>query len=750
MTATNEVSAKAAWECVAHDVGASSAEEGLRWLAAQDDEWLLILDNADDPSLRVDLARWIPKCLHGNVIITTRNPGCRLHSPGHTVELGEMVHNEARRLLLTLSGVDVDDNSAQVASAIVEKLGCLALAVAQAGSFVAQSSTLEGFLSLYEQHRAQLLRFIPRQGAVDYAWSVYTTWEMNYSELDGTAQYLVKLSSCLQFAHIQWDIFRRAFARLSFDEPTSDLLNFFASFSDAQQKWDELRFHLIIAQLRSFSMINLLSNDSHSLHPLVHAWASDRMSPEEYAQVRESTLLLLSLSVPDGKAQVDIEYRASLLHHCAALGSPDAHLTAEESEAFGAVYFECSRLDVAEQLYKNALVLYRTMYGNRDPRAIRVGTLLVRTYMDLARFEEAEDLILSLLEIAITNFGPEHPQTLKLQSCLPFCCFGTGRFAQADAALSSLTERLQAVIGITHFDTMEVMQLHGYVLISLGRLYAAENVLKRAAQLMTSALGSTHPETLNTKSGLATAYNVLGYHAKAAQIQVSVVESLTGIHGPDHVAVLAATRTLAEIARTEGRLEEAAMSLSEIMQTQKNVLGECHPATLVSTRLLASVLCDIGRLEEANELIGASVVSQCEVLGARHSTTLLSQSILGWILLKQGRLREAQELLEGIVHQQTSIDDNLANIGFTEERLGRTYIEQDRLADGISLLQSATEKIGVYGKSQPHTLQCMQYLADGYRRADKIDEANEVEREITARRERFLRELAEVTNDEVV
>jgi hypothetical protein len=141
--------------------------------------------------------------------------------------------------LLTLPAVQVTAQSRQLASRIVQKLGCLALAVAQAGSFIAKSSTLEGFLVLSEQHRATLLLHRPLQSTADYAWSIYTTWEMNYSQLVDTAQYSLSLCSFLHFANIQWDIVRRAFARWSageFESAPPDLVTGFAALSDSDRQ----------------------------------------------------------------------------------------------------------------------------------------------------------------------------------------------------------------------------------------------------------------------------------------------------------------------------------------------------------------------------------------------------------------------------------------------------------------------------------------------------------------------------------
>lgn len=43
----------------------------IDWLVRTREPWLLVLDNADEATL--DLKPFMPQCLHGNIIITTRN-----------------------------------------------------------------------------------------------------------------------------------------------------------------------------------------------------------------------------------------------------------------------------------------------------------------------------------------------------------------------------------------------------------------------------------------------------------------------------------------------------------------------------------------------------------------------------------------------------------------------------------------------------------------------------------------------------
>lgn len=80
-----------------------SAADTMRWMESQRD-WLLILDSADDPHL--DLSRSIPKTIHGNTIITSRNAQTRNYSLLSRAyhEISNMAPGEAKELFLRRAG----------------------------------------------------------------------------------------------------------------------------------------------------------------------------------------------------------------------------------------------------------------------------------------------------------------------------------------------------------------------------------------------------------------------------------------------------------------------------------------------------------------------------------------------------------------------------------------------------------------------------------------------------------------------
>ncbi|KAJ7797354.1 hypothetical protein B0H14DRAFT_2911820, partial [Mycena olivaceomarginata] len=108
----------------------------------------------------INLNDFIPQCNHGNIIITTRNPGLRVYG-SHSL-VSDMEEEDAVALLLK--------SAAQ--SKIVKALHYLPLAIVQAGSFISKSQDLDGYLTLYTKNQARLLLEMPAQTHDYYARTV--------------------------------------------------------------------------------------------------------------------------------------------------------------------------------------------------------------------------------------------------------------------------------------------------------------------------------------------------------------------------------------------------------------------------------------------------------------------------------------------------------------------------------------------------------------------------------------------------
>lgn len=95
----------------------SSSQDALGWLASKQDDWLLFFDNADDP--KINLNSFFPKCTHGNILITSRNPGLCVYAESHAL-ISDMEEPDAVHLLLTSAAQEFTEGNKDMAAEIVK------------------------------------------------------------------------------------------------------------------------------------------------------------------------------------------------------------------------------------------------------------------------------------------------------------------------------------------------------------------------------------------------------------------------------------------------------------------------------------------------------------------------------------------------------------------------------------------------------------------------------------------------------
>jgi hypothetical protein len=277
-----------------------TAQDALRWFTRQRNEWLLLIDNADDP--QINLRQFLPACTHGNIIITSRNRASRLYAPDSNYNVSKMKPDKAIELLLKMSMAERSARNRDLASSICQVLGYLALAVAQAGAYIAQCCFLDDYLHIYHEDRAQLLERHSVQTADDYQWTAYTTWEISLKRLTSTAVMLLRVCSFMHHDGISRAIFQNAAVADCPRESLRDASRFLSNFKSENGEWSRLKFLDRTNELLSYSLLNVDTESAvYSIHPLVHAWARDRATPAERHEARKCTLQILALAVEDSR-----------------------------------------------------------------------------------------------------------------------------------------------------------------------------------------------------------------------------------------------------------------------------------------------------------------------------------------------------------------------------------------------------------------------------------------------------------------
>ncbi len=77
----------------------------------------MFYDNTDDPKL--NLHSFLPQCTHGNIIITTRNPGLCVYA-GANSAVSDMEETDAVELLLKSAAQESSPANTKIAAEIVK------------------------------------------------------------------------------------------------------------------------------------------------------------------------------------------------------------------------------------------------------------------------------------------------------------------------------------------------------------------------------------------------------------------------------------------------------------------------------------------------------------------------------------------------------------------------------------------------------------------------------------------------------
>jgi tetratricopeptide (TPR) repeat protein len=570
-----------------------------RWLSNMPESWMLILDNADDPDL--DLTQYFPVGDRGTILITTRNPDCGIHATAGLHELGRMETEEAISLILKTTGAQQlsDKPTRKTAKSVVLTLGCLALAIDQAGTVIRQGlCNMEEYCEIYSRRRKELLSQKPVQGGGDYRYTVYTTWEISLRMIEDkngeAARDAIELLQIFSFFHhdgISEEIFHRAWETLQKDTFSGWIRSHQPSLLRQQSgTWDSRRIRNAVSLLSSFSLISRDKSGLVSIHPLVHTWARDRLNGSDEERIWTLTVCTMSASITWTFQTADYRYRKLLVPHIdACLGMyPDGifHLRDVDqdclnmAEGFELAYSENGRRREALQLVETVVAARKRTQGEEHPGTLRSMHALANRYSEVGRRQEALQLTETVMAARKRTLGEEHPDTLS--------------------SMHNLALRYSEV----------------------GRRQKALQLTETVVAARKRTPGEEHPDTLRSMHNLALRYGEVGRRQEALQLAETVVAARKRTQGEEHPDTLASMHSLAYLYSEVGRRQEALQLTETVVAARKKTLSEEHPDTLDSMHNLAVSYSEVGRRQEALQLAETVIAARKRTLGEEHPDTL--------------------------------------------------------------------------------------------------------------------------------
>ena len=277
----------------------------LECLSQRKKPWLLVLDDVDQSSLsdqmrKVLSGRW-KRQANGQLLLATRREPREVCDsldiePSCCVEMLSFSQDEAKTFLVARSEIGNASGEEEALNALVHELGCLPLALEQAGAHMkALQCSMSKYLEGYKSQRLKLLSQHPAKPSWEYEsqsrLAVHTTWLMNFEYVKNSSHGEVASS------------FVEASAFLAPHEIEEELINLellsVENTSGQSINPPPVVKTQIMEILTKFSLFQRKSANSLSLHRLVQEVVRNRMNIEENAMSLLRAIRLLQRSFHD-------------------------------------------------------------------------------------------------------------------------------------------------------------------------------------------------------------------------------------------------------------------------------------------------------------------------------------------------------------------------------------------------------------------------------------------------------------------
>ncbi|PVF94879.1 TPR-like protein [Serendipita vermifera] len=771
-------------------------EAALQWFSTTESPWIVIADNADDPSL--SLVPFLPKSRHGHFIVTSRNATRSLMAPNHSYHIGDMSVDDSITLLLRISGYEGSELNIGHAKQVVLALGCLPLAVAQAAGYIHTHRCLATYPEIYQDSRAQILSQRSNELPHDYSLSVATTLDMSFTKLPERSKDVLLIFSFFHNTSISHNIITTAAQNKFFyasgnasradDDKLDDIKQESANFCGIfcpRGHWSEYEFNEIIQPCLQYSLLQVItSQDQHkfySMHILVQTWlrlvpqSDGRPSFKDLARrmllsnvQRGSSYDHFTIHYPLlphlkpfaggslGVAGDDIllhqvlndsrDFRLSNIHLTSYLSKADQKLTEHEPEKLEArcdliwVYLQLGRYHEAVEVGEDTVAACVAALGKEEHLTLRSMSHLAYTYHLMGKYEHALKENLELLSTRQRVLGPEHQDTLASRNNLALTYSQMGNHNESQKLNQLNLELKRKILGLEHPDTLISMSNLALDYQNSGHYQVSKALNEETLALRRKVLGTDHPDTLTSMSNLAIDLHHSGQYNEALELDKQVLKLREKILGPEHPDTLVSIASVAVDYFELGEYDRALELERQALDVRKKELGPEHPGTLLSMSNLATELCQLGKINEAMELDQETLAIRKKVLGVEHSDTLVSMNNLAGdyrIIEDYDKARCLDE--EALAIRKRTLGPehphtllSMCNLAVDYNKLGR-HTEARELGE-----QTLALRTKVLGPEHPDTLSSMSNLAREYQQIGESDQARDLGEQTLALRRKVL------------
>jgi cellulose biosynthesis protein BcsQ len=672
--------------------------------------WLLIFDNADDPST---IVRFFPGG-PGDVLVTSRNQAWSGHAEALEVDVfqrEESVEHLCRRAPAL---------SRQEAALVAEAVGDLPLAVEIAAAWL--ETTGVPVADYVEELQSQPDKALGGATPDDYPDSFGRAWQVSIERLRRqmpAAVRLLQLSAFFSPDSIAISIFYS-------DQMMTALLPFD----------DELRDKNMMGRvIRAIGRYALAKVDNSSrtfqVHRMVQAVIRSGLSDQEQEDLVHEVHRILVGARPDIGDTDDPENWPRFELIWPHLGPSNAE-NCDEADTrqllIDRVRYLWKRgdLDRADELGRRLNASWTEKLGEDDRQTLQLRFQLASVLRSKGLVDECLELDEDTLARQRVVLHDDHPQTLQTAGSLAADRRALGRYRDALQLDQETYQQMKEVLGEDDPSTLRIANNLAIDYRCNGDFEAARVLDEEVYTIRVEVLGPLHPHTLTSKAALAEDLRALGDYKGSVSLLNEFRDEYT-IPVPD-LPSLRYAKSLAIALRKVGQQAEAKRLTTETYNRYLERYDQNNPDALSCALNLAAEYSASGDKEAATETAKEIYDRFLMTLGESHPSTLICANNLSIYQRDSGRVQEAVALGRrtlDLLHQTLGEDHPYTLTAMIN--LSNSLGDSGEASLAESLGRAAKEGLAKrYGGKHPDTVVAQVNLAITIRDQGRRPEAQEL------------------------
>lgn len=671
-------------------------------------KWLLVYDNADNPS---DLQDLMPSA-GGHILVTSRNPVWSAASP--VLEVDVFTRQESKDLIVRRRPEISDADAYRLA----EALGDLPLALEQALSWIITTVTsVDEYLAEFDRHTraildegrplsyphsvatlvrlslerlraeapsaAQLLELVAFLGAEPVSPSIL--WEGRSA---GLAEPLrTSLQDRSEIARLMRDLGRYGLARVdsasrltvhrlvqfvlrdALDDPERTLHMARQLLTAANpgnpddgttwQRHAELRPHVlasslmegdiddrraVLDQLRYIFNIGDFEGCRDFAETIMVSWRDTTTGEGAHDPLMYQTMRRYADALRSLGDDRAAQYARQAMQGMLAVLGEEHEFTMGAVMGVGADLRIAGMFKEAAELDDHNLELHRRVLGPGDPSTLRAMNSVAVNRRWAGDFKDAYELDVEAERQARAAFEGLDAWTFLAIEGQARDLFSLGRYAEGLALQRDALPGHIQLLGEDHATVLRANTLMSSLLRKTGQINQAHEVAREGYRSHVVRFGQNHGQTIAAAVSYANTLRAAGELTHALTHIEGARDGYQTLYGPDHPLTLCAAINLGIIQRSLGYDRDALLLDEQTLRQLKTVFHAEHPFVLALEVNYSNDLSRAHRLEEAHATSHAAWQSSIRVRGPRHPYTLHAAVNTALDLMQLGQRAESESL----------------------------------------------------------------------------------------------------------